>query len=107
MPIYLVREYNMGVSANDWQEIRATSEVDAAQIICGSKLRTEGRREELRADVRRMGDPSKAPSILYSFYSDPNAEQISVFAVGTSIAGRPPHRSERAQLRHSAPTLGI
>ena len=74
MPVYLVHEYNMGVSANDWQEIRATSEVDAAQIICGSKLRTEGRREELRADVRRMGDPSKAPSILYSFYSDPNAE---------------------------------
>ena len=74
MPVYLVHEYNMGVSANDWQEIRATSEVDAAQIICGSKLRTEGRREELRADVKRMGDPSKAPPILFSFYSDPNAE---------------------------------
>ena len=27
-------------------------------------------------------------------------------AVGTPITGRPPHRSERAQLRHSAPTLG-
>ena len=69
MPVYLVHEYNMGVSANDWQEIRATSEVDAAQIICGSKLRTEGRREELRADVKRMGDPSKAPPILFSFYT--------------------------------------
>jgi hypothetical protein len=28
------------------------------------------------------------------------------FAVGTAIAGRPPHRSGRAQLRHPAPTLG-
>ena len=30
-----------------------------------------------------------------------------VSAVGTSIAGRPPLRSERAQLTHSAPTLGV
>ena len=30
-----------------------------------------------------------------------------VFAVGTSITGRPPHRSERAQFGHSAPTLGV
>lgn len=28
-------------------------------------------------------------------------------AVGTLIAERPPHRSERAQFRHSAPTLGV
>jgi len=28
-------------------------------------------------------------------------------AVGTIIADRPPHRSERAQFRHSAPTLGV
>jgi hypothetical protein len=74
MPIYLVREYNMGVAAPDWQEVRATSEADAALIICGSKLRTEGRREELRADVRRMGDPSQAPPITLAFYGDPNPE---------------------------------
>jgi hypothetical protein len=30
-----------------------------------------------------------------------------VIAVGTLITKRPPHRSERAQLRHSAPTLGV
>jgi hypothetical protein len=74
MPIYLVREYNMGVAAPHWQEVRATSEVDAAQIICGSKLRTEGRREELRAAVRRMGDPSQATPITLAFYDDPNSE---------------------------------
>jgi hypothetical protein len=28
-------------------------------------------------------------------------------AVGTLIAKRPPHRTERARLRHSAPTLGV
>jgi hypothetical protein len=28
------------------------------------------------------------------------------FAVGMRIAAHPPHRSERAQFRHSAPTLG-
>ena len=28
-------------------------------------------------------------------------------AVGTSITGRPPHRSVRAQFRHTAPTLDV
>ena len=30
-----------------------------------------------------------------------------VFAVGTNIAARPPHRSQRARFRHWAPTLGV
>ena len=34
------------------------------------------------------------------------AELKSAIAVGTLVTKRPPHRSERAQLRHSAPTLG-
>ena len=29
------------------------------------------------------------------------------FAVGTSIAGRPPHRSGRARFEHPAPTSGV
>src|SRR6516225_474686 len=32
---------------------------------------------------------------------------ISEIAVGTLITERPPHRTERAQFGHSAPTLGI
>ena len=28
-------------------------------------------------------------------------------AVGTSLSGRPPRRSGRAQLRHPAPTVGV
>jgi hypothetical protein len=32
---------------------------------------------------------------------------VFTFAVGTLIAERPPHRSERARFRHSAPTLGV
>ncbi|MGO1081384.1 transposase [Inquilinus sp. CA228] len=35
---------------------------------------------------------------------DPRSIRI---AVGTPIAGRPPHRSVRARLRHTAPTLGV
>jgi predicted MFS family arabinose efflux permease len=30
-----------------------------------------------------------------------------VIAVGTLIAERPPHRTERAQFGHSAPTSGV
>jgi hypothetical protein len=30
-----------------------------------------------------------------------------LLAVGTPIAERPPHRSERAQFGHSAPTSGV
>jgi hypothetical protein len=30
-----------------------------------------------------------------------------VFAVGTLVSERPPHRSERAQFGHSAPTSGV
>ena len=32
---------------------------------------------------------------------------ISLFAVETLISGCPPHRSERAQFGHSAPTSGV
>jgi len=34
-------------------------------------------------------------------------DDISQIAVGTLITERPPHRTERAQFGHSAPTLGI
>ena len=30
-----------------------------------------------------------------------------VFAVGTTVSGRPPHRSVREELPHTAPTLGF
>jgi len=32
---------------------------------------------------------------------------VCAFAVGTSVAGRPPHRSGRAGFPHPAPTLGV
>ena len=32
---------------------------------------------------------------------------MALIAVGTLITERPPHRSERAQFGHSAPTLGV
>jgi len=73
MPIYLVREYVMGKTAPHWQEVRATSEADAARKICELNLRAEGRREDVRAQVKRLGDPSQATPITLLFYSDPNA----------------------------------
>jgi PAS domain-containing protein len=36
-----------------------------------------------------------------------SASRMKVLAVGTPIAERPPHRSERAQFGHSAPTSGV
>ena len=43
-------------------------------------------------------------SAALEFSNDASSEGI---AVGTAIAGRPPHRSGLAQLRHPAPTLGV
>ena len=37
----------------------------------------------------------------------PSASLSAAFAVGTAVSSRPPHRSERAQFGHSAPTLGV
>jgi hypothetical protein len=34
-------------------------------------------------------------------------DSAGVVAVGTPIAERPPHRTVRAQLRHTAPTSGV
>ena len=34
------------------------------------------------------------------------SNERSAIAVGTPIAERPPHKTERAQFRHSASTLG-
>ena len=36
-----------------------------------------------------------------------SAQAARSIAVGTPITERPPHRSERAQFGHSAPTLGV
>jgi hypothetical protein len=36
-----------------------------------------------------------------------SGDHALVFAVGTVITDRPPHRSERAEFPHSAPTLGV
>ena len=43
----------------------------------------------------------------YAFHHILLAGLPAHFAVGTAIAGRPPHRSGLAQLRHPAPTLGV
>jgi hypothetical protein len=37
----------------------------------------------------------------------PEERGVAAIAVGTLIAERPPHKTVRARLRHTAPTLGV
>src|SRR5215204_6080442 len=56
---------------------------------------------------------TQPPAVLPNQVGDPLLPlQIGIWnalliAVGTPITERPPHRSERAQFGHSAPTLGV
>jgi hypothetical protein len=50
---------------------------------------------------------SCAPDKRFSWPPPANLTLFVLFAVGTTITGRPPHRSGQAQLRHPAPTKGI
>jgi hypothetical protein len=54
----------------------------------------------------RMGRPGEG--VAEGLESGTGVEPpVTLFAVGTRIAERPPHRSERAQFGHSAPTSGV
>ncbi len=61
--------------------------------------------------MRPSPDGSLFPLLFHSFdFRVAIADRTpfpTMIAVGTLIAKRPPHRSEHAQLRHSAPTLGV
>jgi len=62
----------------------------------------------MRLSVRLLEDLKEARDRLNRTpgnSSMPPRSQAPI-AVETPIAGRPPHRSERAQFTHSAPTLG-
>ena len=65
-------------------------------------------REPDDLDDLRVGDaadmrPQSQPALAHDFFT----RFSCIFAVGTFIAERPPHRSERAQFGHSAPTSGV
>jgi hypothetical protein len=59
---------------------------------------------QARPHLAHAGRPPHAPTKRLSPHA--NAHEPCRIAVGTPIAGRPPHRSERARFGHSAPTLG-
>ena len=104
----------------------AIQAVDLAFSAAGSaSIYTRTRLERCLRDVRTVGqhiavarpnyelvgqahlglDLSQTPlMMLDERYEQPESP---VFAVGTAITDRPPHRSGRAQLRHPAPTDGI
>src|ERR1700730_17853900 len=59
------------------------------------------------AGVRPLLGDSLLSMPLPDICARPRARpDTNIFAVGTPIAESPPHRSERAQFGHSAPTLG-
>jgi putative transposase len=60
------------------------------------------RRLDLESTLRPRVHPL---TLLRHLCSDPNNEKMTI-AVGTAIAGRPPHRSVRAELPHTALPLG-
>ena len=62
--------------------------------------------------LRMIGQAQLSTDDLMGQLSRQFIEQLLVLsvlaiAVGTSITGRPPHRSQRAQFTHWAPTLGV
>src|SRR5271166_3476482 len=67
-----------------------------------SNATPEGRALNRRVELDRVTDSAEAKKMLKAM-----SDFLGAFAVGTSIAGRPPHRSERAQFGHSAPTSGV
>jgi hypothetical protein len=69
---------------------------DIAEFIIGP---AEGRTRWLIGTTLAV---QKLSCLTHGVHSSP-----WVIAVGTLIAERPPHRSVRAQLRHTAPTSGV
>jgi hypothetical protein len=41
---------------HNWQKVKASTEQEAAEKVCGLTLRREGRQSQLRARVLRFGD---------------------------------------------------
>jgi hypothetical protein len=66
MTIYRVMKCNPA-NVGDWQKVEPESCHEAAEKICGFKLRTKGRPGELRARVRYDGDLSQtSPCNFYA-----------------------------------------
>lgn len=66
--------------------------------------------EEKRRTLKRVRELLKSGGEVHiadwGKAQNPAMRVAFLVAVGTALTGRPPHRSERAQLAHSAPVLG-
>ena len=84
------------------------------RVMCPAamgKVRCPLRLASMTLDPRPAGDPhpARAPARLLRPADHHRAAQVAAktrVAVGTALAGGPPHRSQRAGLPHWAPTLG-
>ncbi|MGO8975403.1 MAG: hypothetical protein ACLQNV_17990 [Steroidobacteraceae bacterium] len=62
---YLVQKWLDG-KAGTWQRISANSELEAAELVTGIKLRIVGKLGELRARVRVVGNLNKETAFYAS-----------------------------------------
>jgi hypothetical protein len=97
--------------------------VEELQRAIARSLRNEGFEEMSDADLEDKTGMTRAEYARKAFEGIPYGRRqflqmelggtirilfncLIVIAVGMPVTGHPPHRSERARLRHSAPTLG-
>jgi hypothetical protein len=71
--------------------------------------RTPGASVAFTPSTTHGGHPrSRGAPVATTMASSVRCSRVNLLiAVGTLIAERPPHRTERAQFGHSAPTLGV
>jgi hypothetical protein len=70
MTSYKVQDCKNGPGKRPWVKVDAQSEQEAAEKLCGIKLRDRGKPGELRARVVRSGDLARKET---DFYADVNS----------------------------------
>ena len=80
-------------------------------MMAGDRVKTDRRDAMMLAKLHRAGEltPIWIPDAAHEAMRDLVCQFASNrgIAVGTRITARPPHRTVRARLRHTAPTLGV
>jgi hypothetical protein len=68
MSVFQVQDCKGGPGKHPWLKVAAQSAQEAAEKVCGVKLRDRGKPGELRARVVRDGDLARKET---AFYADP------------------------------------
>ena len=70
MTAYQVQDCKDGPGKRPWVKVDALSEQEAAEKVCGIKLRDRGKLGELRARVVRKGDLARKETAFYAENKD-------------------------------------